>query len=231
MIFDEVFLSSIPENPLSSCQKIIEEISNNVKSKKIKDYTCADYSYSAESFAILLSVMENFDISFNEKIPTLVGSYQKDTETILIYFSSIEREVSKNISIQKFELLKENFDGYFRGSIIYEISDDDIKKIKDTLSDIKKQINEISIFENDNKYKLRIIEKINNIEKVICKRISNINLLLDFIACGYIINEKFGDDGKPITSRIKDIADITWGIQSCAEGLSGDSPSPFKISS
>lgn len=107
----------------------------------------------------------------------------------------------------------------------YEFTDGDLKRIQVIINELREQIVESELFEED--HRRRLLRRLEALQSEMHKKMSDIDRIWGLVGDAGIVIGKFGKDAKPLVDRIKELAQIAWKTQARAEELPSNSQNPL----
>jgi len=224
MIFSNDFLESIANDPVGSIVDIINT-SRSIIDGSGQAWTKEEHDSLFEGFSLLLSVIENFDLSINAEPPKLIGTIQSDSHAISEFLTKILEEYQGKAIEYRLKLMKNRFDNVLGQRFVYEFSKGDINRIQELISELREEIATSTLFESN--HKERLLKRLERLQSELHKHMSDIDKFWGLVGDAGVVLGKFGNDAKPFVKRIKEIADIIWRTQSRAEELPSGTPTPL----
>lgn len=224
MIYDNEFIEAIPDDPIGSVIKIIDKACNYVN-PFAQEWTQEEHDALFEGLSLLLSVIENFQLTINTNTPPLQGDFQKDASSIEQFLNKVRLEYQEQAIELRLNLMKNKFDNALGQTFVYEFSKGDLDRIQTLINELREQINSSNLFEQ--KHKERLLIRLEKLQSEMHKKMSDVDKFWGLIGDAGVVLGKFGKDSKPIVDRIKEISDIVWRTQSRAEELPSGTPPPL----
>jgi len=225
-MFSDEFLDSLPENPyeaaLAMCKKFLLWYNHFCTSSET-------YSEVYEEFVDAYTAIEAFinatGLPFNKLTFQDSNAQKENAERIAKFLNNLEGELEMRLNDLKFVEAREKYAKRFGGIFLYELSDGDLATIRRLLNELRDKITESELFEA--KHKQRILNKLENLQSELHKKMTSLAKLWDLIGDAGIVLGKFGKDAKPLVDRIREIAQITWRTQARAEELPSGTTLPL----
>ena len=175
MIFDDNILKKLPDNPRIAlyimCEHFLQldnERADNIESK-------AHFYYRA--YAALLGVLEATTIKYDR--PKLIKDPGKDVAQIRSFFRKIFNKfdfVSSDVQLSK---VHNKFQSRFTPEFGYTFTDGDLSRIQTLINELRDLIYKSELFEE--KHKQRILEKLENLQKEIHKKMTSLAIFWDLL--------------------------------------------------
>lgn len=172
---------------------------------------------------------------FNElELPKLKNDLNDDIKSVIIFMVIARVELQWTLDdaisekqtsslLDKIEQKKSELGKNF----YYEFTDGDIKRIQELINELREQLTESTLFDED--HKRRLLSRLEKLQAELHKRVSNLDFLWGSMGDAGVALGKFGEDAKPFVDRIKEIIQIGWRTQAHSEELSTDSENPLLV--
>ena len=197
------------------------------------------YSDVVELVAEIIANVEEEPYFNNIQLPPLpeIGHNNIDNLKAFIHYVAHVREViqplindevgsnKKNQFLSAIENKKKILDkGFF-----YEFTDGDLKRIQQIINELRDQIVESDLFEED--HRRRLLRRLEALQSEIHKKMSDVDRIWGLVGDAGIAIGKFGKDSKPFVDRILELSQIAWKTQARAEELPSSCVNPLIESS
>ena len=221
ILFEEEFLSSLPEEPMSALVAICGHFNNFNISHKLRIDELDDYDKYLEAYALIQSIVSALGIKTPVDIPILTNERIANISIIQKFFSLLDKsaseEADKIITNNGLEKSRAVFDSFFGKTIIYEFSDGDLDRIQEIINQLRKIVTKSKSIEDS--HKSRLLKKLEKLQSELHKKVSDIDRFWGLMGDAGIAIGKFGKDAKPIFDRIQEILNIVWNVQARAAEL------------
>jgi hypothetical protein len=107
----------------------------------------------------------------------------------------------------------------------YEFTDGDLKRIQTIINELREQIRESDLFEED--HRRRLLRRLETLQSEMHKKMSDVDRIWGLVGDAGIAIGKFGKDAKPFVDRIRELSQIAWKTQARAEELPSSSTNPL----
>lgn len=107
----------------------------------------------------------------------------------------------------------------------YEFTEGDLKRIQTILNELRSQISESDLFEED--HRRRLLRRLEALQSEMHKKMSDVDRIWGLVGDAGIAIGKFGRDAKPFVDRIRELSQIAWKTQARAEELPSSSTNPL----
>ena len=107
----------------------------------------------------------------------------------------------------------------------YEFTDGDLKRIQAIINELRDQIGESDLFEED--HRRRLLRRLEALQSEMHKKMSDVDRIWGLVGDAGIAIGKFGKDAKPFVDRIKELSQIAWKTQARAEELPSSITNPL----
>ena len=221
MLFDEEFLSSLPDEPVIALEKICNHFLIFHESIEDNDDALEKYDLFIEAYALIQSISSALEINIPLKIPGLTDDREKNIYIIWNFYSELKTSAAKeavkiitNTSLNRSSAV---FDGFFGKRIMYEFSDGDLDRIQELIDKLRSLVTKSKSIGEE--HKSRLLKKLEQLQSELQKRISDLDRFYGFISEAGIALGKFGEDAKPFFDMIQEIVQIAWRSQARAEEL------------
>jgi len=111
----------------------------------------------------------------------------------------------------------------------YEFTDGDLARIQQILNELRGQIGESELFQED--HRRRLLRRLEALQSEIHKKMSDVDRIWGLVGDAGVAIGKFGKDAKPFVDRIRELSQIAWRTQARAEELPSSSVNPLLESS
>lgn len=219
-LFNDLFMSSLSDEPILALKAICKNFSNFDKSLSSEEEN-DNYDTYLEAYAIIKSITDSLDLQLPVHIPELIDNEDDNIIRIREYYLLLTDAVSKeavkmntNISLGKSQA---KFDSFFGKKTIYEFSDGDITRIQVLISELRDLIKASKFIEDE--HRNRLLNQLEKLQSELHKKMSDLNRFYVLIGDAGVVLGKFGQDAKPLVERIQEIVGIAWNSQARTEEL------------
>jgi len=168
-----------------------------------------------ERYALLKSVLKNVEIGVGEF--SLGHDQTSNINSLRSYFQTVSQTIGTALVQGLLDKELEKFGKRYGADFYYEFSDDDIAKIQSLINDLRSQVSNSNLFEEN--HRQRLLRRLERLQSELHKRLSDLDRFWGFCADASVMLRKFGEDAKPIVNRVRELADIVWESQARAEAL------------
>lgn len=221
-MFDESFITSLPEEPVFAIKKICDNFFE-FHTKKMEEPANLKHGCNEEylqAWAFLQAFAESYCMGMS--YPTLGTDDTVNIQKIVNFFRKVSneyKELSTKITLEQYKkVFKERIGKVF----LYEFSDGDIKRIQTLIDELRSLISNTE--ELASNHKSRLLKKLEKLQSELHKKISDIDRFWGLVGEGGVVLAKLGENAKPIVDRIREIAEIVWRVQTRAEELPSNIP-------
>jgi hypothetical protein len=225
-VFNEEFLSKIPDQPILALQSICKkfsEVNSSIPSEKEPD----NIDFYLEALALLETIGAVAGLTL--EIPIIESDKVKTISKIKELYASVSQKVEKDAAVIVFEKAKKRFAGNFGFLFSYEFSEGDLTKLQSLLDELRKQIQKAKGLDAD--HRRRLLSRLEQLQSELHKRISDLDRFWGLVGEAGVVVGKLGEQAKPIVECIKLIADIVWSTQARAEELPSTMPNILQLGS
>lgn len=224
MLYKNEFIENIEQNPITS---IVEAIDMAIDSLDLYDqeWTEEEYEVLLESYSLILSILENFELSIKANIPQMEGNLTDNSTELRDFLLLVREEYQGQATNLRIQLMKNKFNNVLGQVFAYEFTEGDVDRIQTLINELREQINSSNLFET--KHKERLLKRLEALQSEMHKKMSDLDKFWGLVGDAGIVLGKFGKDSKPFVDRIKEISDIIWRTQSRAEELPSGTPLPL----
>lgn len=222
-MFTETFFETLPTDVNSSLKVIANKFFYDSE-RNFKDFTGENrIEPYIDAFAVLETFLITNELDSELPIPNISNVDVKATVTEFYRraLSLANQKIQENILLAsrlKYRTLLTN-------AFSYQFDDMDYQMVQNKINELRELITNSKNF--DDKYKLRLLKKLEDLQKSLHKKMSNIDIVWGFIGEAGIVLGKFGNDAKPFVDCIKEIIEIVWKVQAAAEGLPSSESFPL----
>jgi hypothetical protein len=224
-MFDDEFLSSIPENTFEALKSILNHFGalGGIESFEGEHYD--DY-IRAYAFLQVFSETHNLNLKFGD-----LDKIQREDHIAYICKAFLEhtvpiyQELEANHRKRIFEDSKTQYSLKIGTSFAYEFTEGDLKKIQKNINELRTLISDSKIIEKA--HQQRLLKRLERLQSELHKRVSDLDRFWGFVGDAGIVMGKFGKDAKPMVDRIREMMGIVWRTQSKAEELESGSTNLF----
>lgn len=224
MLFDEIFLANLANNPVTGIFDISRIVMSRIDPSKFHGWDDEDYEMLLETYALLSSLEDAGLLSDNIYIPNVTGSLNEDCSNIFELVCKVNGLYTAEISKLKVQSYKSQFRVNFNNVFSYEFSQGDLDRIQTLVNELREHVSKSGDFEDE--HKRRLLSRLEKLQSELHKKMSDLDKFWGLIGDAGVAVGKFGNDVKPIVERIKEITEIVWRTQARAEELPSDSPLP-----
>lgn len=214
-IFSDEFINKLPEDTIQALLKICEEFERYDKIVR-PDSKVPEYYLSA--LGIFLAVLDTRGIDIKIPERPAIGDIDSVNNANIKNFFAIVYPSLKARANNKF--LEKETSKYVDKIVvdgIYEFSDDDFKRIQTLLNEMRDIISSSKVISE--KHKTRLLNRIEQFQKTLNKKTSDLDLFWSFIGESGIVIGKFGKDVKPFVDRIRELSEIVGKVIRIQEKL------------
>lgn len=186
---------------------------------------------TASIFAIISS-SDELDEVFHLGSPPISHNNKDTTQSCLVFIGETKRTIQPYIeqskqqqNLQRFHKAVDNKKIELGAGFYYEFTEGDIKRIQTLVNELREQISNSTLFEDD--HKNRLLKRLETLQSEMHKKMSDVDKLWGLVGDAGIALGKFGKDAKPLVDRVKELTQITWRTQSRAEELPSGSSNPM----
>lgn len=183
------------------------------------------YDNYIEAFAALETYINVNDLSNQYSIPQISKDKKLNIKLIKDFFNKVFNAVDLKVSEEALERYRQKYQLQFGAIFSYNFFEGDLTRIQELINELRDLITKSELF--DLNHKERLLNKLESLQKELHKKMSNLDKFWGLIGDAGVVLGKFGTDAKPFVDRIKEITEIVWKAQSCAEKLPNGSPMPL----
>ncbi|MFY2027257.1 hypothetical protein HZS47_22900 [Achromobacter xylosoxidans] len=225
MLFPPEFVESIKIDPVAGvmkvCQTVFEECGQGT------DWEAGDLAVLMEAYALLEGVaaagLITLPISlFNPHAPS---SVKDDCTALFMFFQEVFQACSAKAAKNKYMEQKTQYQALLNVGFVYEFTQGDLDQVQRLIGELRKQITESKLFEDD--HRRRLLLKLEKLQTEIHKKMSTLDKFWSILGDAGVVVGKFGEDAKPMFDRMNEILKIVWRTQARAEDLPSDSVAPL----
>lgn len=239
MLFSSDFLEKLKDNPIhhyhAFYEKVMGELELNGRDEDgIWFHSFNTMRWSEEQYITLVEayyIVENLDLAIfeslnlNQRPEFFDGTEGSDCTRI----RDLLNEISTTISNKKRELRLAEIKNKVNLSMstdifVYEFSQGDLDKVQNLINELRTEISEFELFEEQ--HKQRLLRRLESLQSELHKKMSDLDKFWGFVGDAGVAVGKFGNDAKPMVDRISEIIKIIWQTQSRAEELPSGTPVP-----
>jgi hypothetical protein len=225
MLFDDEFVESITESPVTAVNEICERVHASMSQENLQDWTDAEMENVDEAFALLRVIEESEIINFNVELPVVSDNGFYTMFDMLQYIKAVEAVVAGEAKAVKLDQIKARFSRSLKAGFKYEFSTGDLDRIQTLITELREHISKSILF--DDSHQRRLLTRLEKLQGELHKRMSDIDKFWGLIGDAGVAIGKFGNDAKPIVDRVREITNIVWNTQSRAEELPSGTDFPL----
>ena len=218
--FDTVFIKNTSNDPIQSIFDVLNYIIENTKYtfERIlpkEEETC--YSILVKGSNLIGWICSTHNIEEFEYCYDIVGDISEYNELrthITHAYTKIQRLHARN-----------KYDAWSSEKFPYKLSEEDVGRIQALIDELRNELKTSDLFEVG--HKNRLLARLEKLQAEIHKEMSNIDKILGLVGDAGVALGKFGEDVKPFTDRIIEIAKIGWKTQAKSEGLPENTRNPL----
>lgn len=222
MIFSEDFFEKLPDELTQAIKQICDTFFDYFQYVDESHENYADY---LDAFAALEAFILAHKLDNEFDIPEISEDRGKNKIRINSFYTNVNSKISKLIEADQLESARFKYKAQLGSIFSYKFSDGDLSRIQELINELRDLINRSGIFESN--HKERLLTKLENLQKELHKRVSNLDKFWGLIGDAGIALGKFGNDAKPFVDRMKEIAEIVWRTQASAEELPSGTSMPM----
>ena len=224
-MFEDSFLDLLPENPLYALWDILAEFE-----KRESDAKRGKITIDLRFFLRALALLERYGEAAEVEIDGLDrrALEQKDEvqviEDIRGFVSDLKARTKRKIktfefeeSVHELDAYRDEFSSYPRNEISYEFSDSDISTIQRLISELREEISQSKVLEEN--HKQRLLVRLEKLQQEFHKKMSNLDRFWAFLGEAGSQLGQFGEDVKPLTDRIREMAGVIIRVSNIPNSL------------
>ena len=224
MLYKNEFIENIEKNPITSIVEAID-MAIDFLDQHGQEWTEEEYEVLLEGYSLILSILENFELSIKVDTPQLEGTLADNSTELRDFLFLVREEYQGQATNLKIQLMKNKFNNVLGQIFAYEFTQGDVDRIQVLINELREQINSSNLF--DSKHKERLLKRLETLQSEMHKKMSDLDKFWGLVGDAGIVLGKFGKDSKPFVDRIREISDIIWRTQSRAEELPSGTPPPL----
>lgn len=224
MIYSEEFFKKLPEDAVEAIKEIckkyfefLESINNDRENDYYEDYL--DAFAALEAFIL----SKNFEDEF--QIPQIEFDEIVNKRLIGDFFVRVYDLANRKFQNDYLESARFKYKSQMSLIFSYRFTDGDLSRIQELINELRDLISNSELFENG--HRERLLKRLENLQKELHKKMSNLDKFWGLIGDAGIVLGKFGTDVKPFVDRIKEIVEIVWRTQASAEELPSGTNMPM----
>ncbi len=221
--FSEEFVAQLEEEEaVVAAKKICDLFFEEISSIQWDEYA---YSFEEhiDAFALLSRFLERSGLVV--EMPVLPEERHEIISAIQQWFRSVQEQMEKKESQLLIESAMKKYVSRFEVGFLYEFSEGDLKRVQQLISELRNELVQNKLFEED--HRARLLKRLEKLQSELHKKVSDLDRFWGMVGDMGVVLGKFGNDAKPIVDRLREIAGIVWRTQSRAEELPSDTTSPL----
>jgi hypothetical protein len=225
-VFDQEFAESLPNDAILGAKAIIDRyIEWNKDIPGRIDTLLPRFDEFLRAFVFYQSFVEKYGLEC--KFPKLNFADQWTAIGTIRDFFSLERgrilQLATKLTAERtFDEYKAEMGAIFRNAYVYDFSDGDVQRIQTLINELRDEITNSTVLTDQ--HKRRLHAKLEKLQSELHKTMSDLDRFWGlFVEAGLMLG-KFGNSIKPLTDRVREIAEIVWHVQARAAGLPSNQP-------
>ena len=220
---DEEVLKLLKRDPIS----VIIEVARSLRTTAMESMLGQNLELCIEDFALLQTWIKKEGWEDESPTPPEIDTTDKESaesilyewagELLAIYEPKKSNQTLEN-SLNRYQSLVGTGD-------FYELTDGDIDRIQSLINELRSEIDNSPILEDD--HKRRLLRRLEKLQSELHKRMSDYDRAYGVLLDGVALTQKFGESVKPITELISEISNLFWRSQARGLELPGDAPLPL----
>jgi hypothetical protein len=165
-------------------------------------------------------------------LPALEHSHVMNIKKLIIFAVLVKRSIQPQLDIEisnannkKLHLIIEEKKRELNKGFFYKFSDGDLGRIQELINELRENITESNLFEEN--HKSRLLKRLEAMQGELHKKMGDIDKFWGLVGDAGVVMAKLGKDAKPIVDRIKEIAQLAWTTQANAEELPSNTHNPL----
>ena len=218
MIFDDITIESLPDDPREAVISVCTEYS-----KHIRDYqhnSDEEYQFALKGYAFLDVLLDTKGLKA-EKLE-ITGAKEKDVQTIRNFINKLKNDMHIKIRRSTYDDYRSAYTMKFGTVFHYEFSEGDLKRIQKLVNELRDIISVTEELESE--HKQRVLRKIEKLQSELHKKIKDLDLFYGTIIELSVTARIVGENFKPVVDRIRELVGIVWPVQARAFELPSDAP-------
>lgn len=228
MLFNELFIKEIEENPIfglkKACAITLEKL-EEFESYNNSNWSEEEHELLWEGATFIALAIENFDISIDVNVVEPSGDISYNCNSLRDYITNVDSQLQSRATLLKIESYTNKYENIFNNNFSYEFSQGDLDRIQVLINELREQITTFKDFEQ--KHRQRLLKRLEKLQSELHKKVSDLDIFWGLIGDAGVVIGKFGTDAKPMVDRIKEIGQIAWNTQSRTEELPSNSKNPL----
>jgi len=217
-------IERLPKEPLEALRTVCKSFLETDASLKDSEHL-GNYEDYLRCFALVDSIVEQYDLSFNAKRPEIQNSVVADCANIASYIRQLYKEIKEQSARLTYDAQRAAIAIKLGRGHLYEFTDGDLQRIQSLISELRNLTSSTSDLNDD--HKRRFLSKLERLQSELHKRVSDLDRFYGLVGEAGVVLGKLGKDAKPFVDRIREIAQIVWRTQSKREELPSSAPPPM----
>lgn len=225
MLFTNEFIASLRSQPLIGCMQVCKVAFDRVSQQAVQGWQDRDYEVLSEAYAVVSTVLDSGLLKIRIEAPSLRGRIKEDCTAINQYLNRLVKECTQIKSQERIEQIKANVrqslgvvtqpepDGH------YQLDAQDLQRMEELISQLQSALNACSVLTEPHKARLRA--RIERMRRELRPQVPDLDRVWGLIGDARVLIEKIGAQARPMVSRLTELGELTWRIQSRTEGLHG----------
>ncbi|MBM0139992.1 hypothetical protein ACKUFS_15590 [Pseudomonas cannabina] len=220
MSIPDDWLARINDSPLEITLDACKLLTSNQQTIKAGDLL--------EVTVFLQAVIEAGLVPYDGDIPLI--EHGKIQKAVAVAFAAnvqnmIEAILERDKAMATQRALESRFKQVIKGSFGYELTDGDIDRVQQLISELRTELTREQRL--DEGHKARLLKRLEALQKELHKKVSDLNHFYGLMGDFGVAIGKLGTDAKPFTDRIREIVQIGWKSQARAEQLPSSAENPM----
>jgi hypothetical protein len=221
-------LAKIPADPTEGLVYICETFfrqDDAFTQNQEQDYSQEEIKFYIEAYALLRAYNKVKGFRYNLEDAPSESSDHIQIAFIRNVFSSVQAEVNKVSKQKTAQSFEQFFESHLRGINQFELSDGDIEEIQKLINELRQKIKDAESL--DEKYKLRILTRLEKLQTEIHKSQSSFDTLTGTMYEVLSVIQKAGEAATPWYKIVRGIMLIAWASQGRIYELPSSAPMNF----
>lgn len=218
MLFDEQFVASIKDDPVSKTVEICEMAIRATDGDR--DWNASDREALMEAYALLAEMEEGGIFPLKVQFPnaiTLSSLAPDSLSEVLRWLQAVLVSCTAEAAKLRLHALRNRFHAGLGLAFSYEFSQGDLSRVQELINSLRDLIPATPQLERE--HQQRLLRRLERLQSEMHKKVSDLDRFWGLVGDAGVVLGKLGQDAKPIVDRIREIADIVWRTQSRAEEL------------
>jgi hypothetical protein len=222
MLFSDEFIVALKNSPLTGCLQICRTAGEHL-TQHAQGWQEKDHEVLTEAYAVVSVVFDAGLLDIQIEPPMLRGKVKEDCTVIHHYLGRLARECAQLKSLQRVETIKATVRNTLgiqdRASPekVYEPGPRELQRMDELLVQMHAALGACSSLSQPHRQRLQ--GRVERLRDELSPAMSDFDRFWGLLGDARILIIKVGAQAKPILSRLAELSELAWNVQSRCEGV------------